>query len=53
MAPRYKMARRREGLPTIKMRIDDPLPPQGSDEDDDELLIKDGTIVLDDLKLQQ
>ena len=45
------MAHRAEGLPTIKMRIDEPLRPQGSDEEDDELLITDNTIVLDDLKL--
>lgn len=32
--------RRRKALPTIKMKIDDfPLPPQGSDEEDDELLL--------------
>ncbi len=32
--------RRRKLLPTIKMKIDDdPLPPQGSDEEDDELLL--------------
>lgn len=40
--------RRRKPLPTIKMKIDDdPLPPQGSDEEDDELLLT-GEIWMED-----
>jgi hypothetical protein len=42
-ASRGRHARKSGKLPTIKMKIDnEPLPPQGSDEDDDELLLKPG-----------
>lgn len=46
---RARVARRAANLPTIKMKIDDePLPPQGSDEEDDELLLKRGVCWQDD-----
>lgn len=44
-----KTARRAGKLPTIPMKIDDePLPPQGSDEEDDELLLRRGVYWVDD-----
>lgn len=47
-AARTKTSRRTGGIPTIKMRIEDPLPKQASDEEDDELLIKHDTIWRED-----
>jgi hypothetical protein len=44
---RPKLSRRPGNLPTIKMRIESPLPQQGSDEEDDELLIKHDTVWQD------
>ncbi|GJE91263.1 hypothetical protein PsYK624_074120 [Phanerochaete sordida] len=44
-----RATRRAANLPTIKMRINDkPLSPQGSDEEDDELLLRRGVHVQDD-----
>ncbi len=45
---RNKVSRRPGGLPTIKMKIGSPLPQQASDEEDDELLIKQDTVWRED-----
>lgn len=45
---RPKVSRRLGGLPTIKMKIGSPLPQQASDEEDDELLIKQDTVWRED-----